>query len=300
MALNEMAWVLMTEAAKKVMRQRLLVLPMILCVAVAACQSSPNLADVSRERELNPNHSTALENNNRPLIKIAMLHLELRYADLEHNALLLEQGIKQAAAQGAEWIMTPELALTGYRFDLQIGTEWITVGPDQYVQRIQQLADELKVVIFLSHLERAGNQSNSNGNAQSNHAVDTASSSIYNTLFVIDAQGDIIARHHKINTIPVSEDWSTPGAVPALITVDDYSVGLLICADAWPSQHAEYLQAHGAEILVSSASWAPGLYGPEDTWEKRSLETQLPLFVNNRTGIERLFDLCQSSSVVVN
>lgn len=221
-------------------------------------------------------------------LKIAMLHLELKYADLDHNAQLIEAGIELAAKQGADWVMTPELALTGYRFDLKIGTDWIPLGPDQYVQRMQRLAKKHEITVFLSHLERV--------NAElENNSEKTA---LFNTLFVIDRSGKIIGRHKKINTIPIAESWSTAGDKPTIVTVDQQKVGLLICADAWPKTHAQSLKQQGATMILSSASWAPGEYGPADTWEKRSLETQLPVFVNNRTGLERQFDLRQSVSAI--
>ena len=220
-------------------------------------------------------------------IKVAMLHLELKYADLDHNAQLIEAGIELAAKQGADWVMTPELALTGYRFDLKIGTDWVVDGPDQYVQRIQQLAEQHRITIFLSHLERIGSDSDN-----------IKKTKLFNTLFVIDHSGEIIARHRKINTIPIAESWSSAGNEPTIVTVDQQKIGLLICADAWPEAHAKRLKEQGAELILSSASWAPGEYGPGDTWEKRSRETELPIFVNNRTGIEREFDLRNSVSAV--
>ena len=70
------------------------------------------------------------------------------------------------------------------------------------------------------------------------------------------------------------------------MSVDQQKIGLLICADAWPESHAKRLKEQGAELILSSASWAPGEYCPGDTWEKRSLETELPIFVNNRTGLD--------------
>jgi len=221
-------------------------------------------------------------------IKIAMLHLELKYADLDHNAQLIERGIELAAEQQADWLITPELALTGYRFDLKIGTDWITHGPDQYVQRIQDLAKEHELVVFLSHLE--GVSSSSKGNSEQNK--------VFNTLFVIDRSGKIVGRHRKINTIPIAEDWSSAGIEASMVNIDKQNVGLLICADAWPATHAQNLKDRGANMIISSASWAPGEYGPADTWEKRSSETELPLFVNNRTGLEREFDLRESVTAV--
>lgn len=223
-------------------------------------------------------------------INIAMLHLELKYADLEHNAALIESGIKLAAKKGADWVMTPELSHTGYRFDLKIGTDWIGIGPDKYVEHVQSLAQKHKVTVFLSHLERV--------EFESELEEKTKGYKIFNTLFVIDGSGEIVGRHRKINTIPVSESWSTAGINATVVNVGQQKVGLLICADAWPAEHVQSLKNQGANIILSSASWAPGEYGPGDTWEKRSKESGLPIFVNNRTGIERQFDLTKSVSVM--
>jgi len=217
-------------------------------------------------------------------LTIAMLHLELRYADLEHNAALVQKGIELASKHNADWVTTPELSHTGYRFDLKLGTTWIPNGPDKYVEEVQALAKKHRLVVFLSHLERIDDRL---GNRE-----------LFNTLFVIDKAGEIIGRHKKVNTIPISESWSTAGTSPLVVNVDGYKVGLLICADAWPATHAKSLENQGAELILSSASWAPGEYGPGSTWEKRSSETGLPIFVNNRTGIERQFDLRNAVSAV--
>lgn len=215
------------------------------------------------------------------IIKLAMLHLSLEFADLDANHALIEKASRLAAKEGAQWIITPELALTGYRFDLQLGTDWISSGADNYVQQLQVLADELDVVLFLSHLE----ENKDDGRR-------------YNTLFVINRDGIVIGKHYKINTIPISEDWSSAGTSTVPINIDGHSVGLLICADAWPSEHALELKRQGAQLLISSASWAPGEYGPGDTWEKRSEETQLPVFVVNKTGMERNIDQRDAVSAV--
>lgn len=230
--------------------------------------------------------SGQVANSNTPAAKhdsveIALLHLNLSFADLDSNYRLIERATRLAAAEGAQWVVTPELALTGYRFDLELGTDWISTGPDKYVQQAQALADELNISLFLSHLERS--------------PVDEKA---YNTLFVINAHGEIIATHHKINTIPISEHWSSPGTNAKPVSVDGHQVGLLICADAWPTDHAASLKQQGAEIIISSASWGPGIYGPGDTWEKRSRETGLPVFVANKTGRERGIDQSDTVSVL--
>ena len=251
-------------------------------IVVLVCLTSSCSTTSSLNQELANNVVV----NDESHINIAMLHLELKYADLEHNAALIESGIKLAAEQGADWVMTPELSHTGYRFDLKIGTDWINVGPDKYVKSIQSLAKKHKITVFLSHIEKTNKHDKTN------------TYKIFNTLFVINDFGEIIGRHRKINTIPISESWSDAGHKATVVNVDQHKVGLLICADAWPKTHVQSLKNQGANLILSSASWAPGKYGPGDTWEKRSKESGLAVFVNNRTGIEREFDLTESVSAL--
>jgi 5-aminopentanamidase len=76
-------------------------------------------------------------------------------------------------------------------------------------------------------------------------------------------------------------------------------VGILICADAYSPGIAQSLQAQGAQLLVSSAAWAPGLHGPDGEWERCTRDTGLPLFVCNRTGPDRTLDFTEAESVIV-
>jgi hypothetical protein len=52
-------------------------------------------------------------------------------------------------------------------------------------------------------------------------------------------------------------------------------------------------------LLVSSAAWWPGNYGPNGEWEARSLDTGLPLIVCNRTGVDGDSQLSEAESVVI-
>ena len=54
----------------------------------------------------------------------------------------------------------------------------------------------------------------------------------------------------------------------------------------------------GAQLLVSSAAWAPGLHGPNGEWERCTRDTGLPLLVCNRTGPDKTLDFRQAESVV--
>jgi len=217
-------------------------------------------------------------------LRIALLHLAPTPGDLARNRQLVEKAVTAAARLGATWIITPELIVTGYTFADSIGTEWILPQPDSWMTHMSRLAARLRVTLFLSCPEQ-----------------DRKSRKLYNSLFAIAADGTILGTHRKINTLRVgSEAWSTPGTQAAAIPVPPFRrVGMLICADAYTSEIAQNLRNQGAQLLVSSAAWAPGLHGPNGEWEQCTRDTGLPLLVCNRTGPDKTLDFRQAESVVV-
>ncbi|MBM4132549.1 MAG: carbon-nitrogen hydrolase family protein [Nitrospira sp.] len=220
----------------------------------------------------------------RSVLRIAFLHLAPLPGDLAHNRRLVEAAVARAADQGATWIVTPELCLTGYTFADRIGTDWILPQPDPWMTDMCRLVARRRVTLFLSHPER-----------------DRESGKLYNSLFVIDAEGTIVGRHRKIHTLRVgSEAWSTPGEQVAAVPVRPFNhIGMLICADAYGPEICQGLQAQGAELLVSAAAWAPGHHGPNGEWERCTSDTGLPLLVCNRTGPDRTLDFTKAETVVV-
>ncbi len=217
-------------------------------------------------------------------LRIAFLHLAPRSGDLTYNRHLVERAVTTAAGLGAQWVLTPELCICGYTFADQIGTDWIVPQPDTWMKEFCQLAAQLQVTAFLSHPER-----------------DLETTKLYNSMFVIGAHGTILGAHRKINTLRVgSEAWSSPGAQASPILLPPTQrVGVLICADAYSPEIAKSLRSQGAQLLVSSAAWAPGLHGPNGEWERCTRDTELPLFVCNRTGPDHTLDFTNAESVVV-
>ncbi|MFO0699099.1 MAG: hypothetical protein U0236_07710 [Nitrospira sp.] len=51
-------------------------------------------------------------------------------------------------------------------------------------------------------------------------------------------------------------------------------------------------------MLMSPASWGPGIHGPNGEWEQRE-KRRLPLIVCNRTGTEQTLDFWKATSLVV-
>jgi predicted amidohydrolase len=86
-------------------------------------------------------------------IKISLLHLALKAGALAENYDLLARGIHAASALQADWVVAPELCISGYEFTDAIGTEWIAAHPDRWTLRICELASKLKLTILFGHVE---------------------------------------------------------------------------------------------------------------------------------------------------
>jgi predicted amidohydrolase len=183
---------------------------------------------------------------------------------------------------GSAWVVSGELVVSGYRFQPLIGTDWITSQPDTWMRHFAKLTATLGIVSIVSHPERA-----------------SGSRKLFNTLFIIGRDGQILGRQQKLHPTPGAEDWSSPGKPEHPVEVDGISVGLLICADAFPPEPALRLRELGAEVLISAAAWWPGDYEPNGEWEARSLDTGLPMIVCNRTGVDGDSQLIDAESVVI-
>lgn len=216
-------------------------------------------------------------------LRIAFLHLAPLPGQIVHNRRLIEAAVTAAAQAGATWILTPELAVCGYTFADQIGTDWIEPQPDAWMAHMCRLAAQRRLTLFLSYPER-----------------DHRTKQLHNSLFVITPDGTIAGAHRKINALRVgSESWSTPGTEAIAVVAPPLErVGLLICADAYSPGIAESLRRQGAGLLVSSAAWAPGFHGPNGEWERCTRDTALPLLVCNRTGPDVTLDFTKAESVV--
>jgi N-carbamoylputrescine amidase len=215
-------------------------------------------------------------------LRIAWLHLAPIPGAIAYNRKLVETAVTTASELGAAWILTPELCICGYQFADRIGTEWILPQPDPWMTHFCQLAARVRVTVFLSHPER-----------------DPYTNKLYNSVFVIAADGTLMGKHRKINVLPGAELWSSPGEQAVSVRVQSVNVGILICADVCTLGIAKSLRGQGAQLLVSAAAWGPGLHEPNGEWEQCTRETGLPLLVCNRTGPDQTLNFTGAKSVVV-
>ena len=163
-------------------------------------------------------------------MRIAFLHLSPTPGQFRDNISRIEAGVARAADLGAEWVLTPELATSGYTFHPDHGVDWIGEDHDRAVATLVELTASANVTVFLGMPER-----------------DAESGSLYNALRVIDRDLGLVGVHRKVNALRVgSEAWSSQGASATVVDVHDFGpVGLLICADACSARLGEAVKAPG-------------------------------------------------------
>lgn len=215
-------------------------------------------------------------------LRLALLHMASVPGDFAANRAMLERGLAIAAQHGADVLLTPELALSGYEFRAVLGLDWIPTMPDPWLRNFGRKAGRLGITPVIGTPDR------------------DADGNLRNAMLVLGPDGNVVGSHWKINVIPdVVEGWAVPGTDTIPVDVHGIPTGLLICADSYNAKNAAQAARLGARLLLSSAAWMPGEMGPQGIWEARTRETGLPLVVCNRTSIDPSSDASRSRSVGV-
>lgn len=220
-------------------------------------------------------------------MKVALLHVNVSGGSQDRNLNILIHAIHHAADQGAQWIITPEMAVQGYFFACERVSKPITVPvqPSQDIAPIRQLAAQYKITVFLCCAEQ-----------------DTADGLYYNSCLVIGPEGRVVGRHRKKHAHSgITEGWAAKGQKLEPVSCDDITTGILICSDSWYEDNAVTLAGKGAEVIIVPAAWPPGGCGgpPENAWKKASVISKRPLWVCNQTGKQQRLDFTDAQSAVI-
>ena len=176
-------------------------------------------------------------NTNKEIVKVGLVQMACG-EDAEANMKTAEQGIRQAAGQGAQIICLQELFQTLYFCHVENHDNFKLAEeiPGPSTQAMSQLASDLGVVLILPLFEKR-------------------SAGIYhNTAVVLDADGSTAGRYRKMH---IPEDpgfyekfYFTPGDTGfQTISTRFGKIGVLICWDQWFPEAARLTALSGAQIL---------------------------------------------------
>ena len=203
-------------------------------------------------------------------LKIALAQLNPTLGDLAGNAAKLKRAHAEAAAQGADLLMLPELFICGY--------------PPEDLVRKPAFAAACRAAI-----ERLAGEITS-GPAILVGTVWPEDGKVYNAMALIEA-GRITGVRYKVDlpNYGVFDEKRVfdAGPLPGPLNIKGVRIGVPICEDIWKDEVCECLAECGAEILL-----VPN--GSPFDWKKldvrlnvavaRVVETGLPLAYLNQVG----------------
>ncbi len=216
-------------------------------------------------------------------VKVAAVQMRM-VSEPEKNIETAEKLVREAAQQGANVILIPELFERPY-FCQERQYEYyayaVEVGKDPAVIRFMQVARELHVVIPVSFYEKEGTR-------------------LFNSVAMIDADGTLMGVYRKTH-IPDDHYYQekfyfTPGNTGFKVWDTEFGrIGVGICWDQWFPEAARSMALLGAEMILY-----PTAIGSEPILETDSMPhwrrcmqghagcNLVPVIAANRVGLEEV------------
>jgi len=204
-------------------------------------------------------------------LKIAIAQMNLHVGAVDRNVAAIRAARAEAAALGADLLVTPELSISGYPpEDLVLKPAFVAACEAAAEALALETADGGPGVIIGTPWRHGG--------------------LLHNAAFVLEG-GAIIAKRakHELPNYGVFDEKRVfaPGPAPGPVAFRGFRIGLLICEDWWFPDVPETLAESGAEILLS-INGSPFYDGKPDyritLAVERVVETGLPYVFAALTG----------------
>jgi len=174
-------------------------------------------------------------------VRVACCQIAPQVGALRHNRELCTQAIFDAARAGAQVVVLPELAQSGYVFADPAEARSVAETPDGVtLQQWQQLARELNLVLIAGFCERLD---------------DTR---LANSAALIDPSG-LRAVYRKAHLWDAEKLIFTPGdALPLVVPTALGRIGMLICYDLEFPEWVRQVALQDAQLLCVPTNWPDG------------------------------------------
>ncbi|GAB4120837.1 MAG: NAD+ synthase [Sideroxydans sp.] len=202
-------------------------------------------------------------------MKIAIAQINCLLGDLDGNAALLIEQARQAQAQGAAILLTPEMSLCGYPPEDLLLRGGFYAACERVLQDMARQIHGIAVIVGHPHQQDGAH---------------------YNAASVL-RDGRIVATYHKQelpnHSVFDEERYFKHGHRACVFEMGGVRFGLNICADIWEPAPARRAREAGAEVLlVLNAS--PFHFDKQgtryETIAQRVAETGMPVVYANLVG----------------
>jgi omega-amidase len=217
------------------------------------------------------------------MVKIAAAQIGCSLGDLDANVRKIRDFSARAKDGGAELIVFPEMADTGYAMPViqACARPW----SEGAVPELQKLAQSLSLAIVCGVSERDG-------------------ASIYNSQIFIDANGKVIGSYrktHLFTAAPIGEDKCfSPGNELTSFPFGGLRLGLSICYDLrFPEVYRTLAIEKEVNVFILSSAWPfPRVEHFRILAKARAIENQSYVIVSNRVGTDDGVTFCGTSAII--
>lgn len=214
-------------------------------------------------------------------MKVAAAQISCALGDVAANIAKVRGFCARAKAGGAELIVFPEMADTGY--SMPVIKAHAQPWSEGAVPALRETARDLSINIICGLSEREGD-------------------STYNAQVAIDARGEIAGKYRKTHLFAPGDEDETfiAGNDFTTFALAEWRVGLSICYDLrFPEVYRTLACDRGANILVNSSAWPfPRVEHLRVLATARAIENQSYVIVSNRIGTDAGVTCCGSSVMI--
>jgi predicted amidohydrolase len=213
---------------------------------------------------------------------IACVQMDVAIGDVEANRRRIVERMQTAAESGAELVIFPECALTGYCFDsLEEAAAFAETIDGRSSDAISEVCRETGAHAVVGFIEKDGPD-------------------FYNAAMLVGPDG-VIGDYRKVHLPFLGVDrFLTPGDKPFRIFELSFGrIGINICYDASFPEAARALKLLGAELIILPTNWPTGAWRTaEFIINARACENHVNFAAVNRCGVERGWEFIGRTKVV--
>lgn len=212
-------------------------------------------------------------------LTIALAQLRSILYDKENNLQRILESMTIAKQKNADYIVFPELYLTGFYIGDRI-SEMAESVDGMLITKIRKHARTLNIGVILGFPEKDGND-------------------IYNSAIYIGSNGKTLCVYRKIHLFDHEKKYFKAGNQVPVIQTSDINLGFAITYDLEFPEIARILSIKGAEVILVLCSNMIPYQKYQDIYLKaRALENHVFIAAANRVGLENDYVYFGESKVI--
>ena len=215
-------------------------------------------------------------------MKIALFQGEPAHADPEKGLAQIDKAARDAAAKGADLLVTPEMSVTGYAIGVAATRDLAQQVRGPYFDAVSALCKTLGIAIAYGYPERGDDDA------------------IYNTAQLVDAQGEIVLSYRKTHLFgDVDRAQFTRGDVVSdVVSFGGMNIALALCYDVeFPELVRLYTMAGVDLLIVPTANMVPFDSVCDRALPVHAEVNGIGIAFANYVGKEGLYTYCGRSAI---